>query len=46
MKRIERLKKNNYTVIHLIGNWFLVRKYSKNFKKFSTYNLKYFLQDC
>ena len=40
MDRIKRLKDNGYTVIHLFGKWYLVRRYSKNFKKFSFYDLK------
>lgn len=35
--RINRLKKNKYTVIHLVGRIYLVRKYSKNYKRFSIY---------
>jgi hypothetical protein len=36
---IFRLIANNYTVIELPFDFILVRKYSKNFKRFSIYHL-------
>lgn len=40
---IDRFNKNGYTTIHLFGDLYLVRKYSKNHpehKYFSFYNLE------
>lgn len=40
---IDRFNKNGYTVIHLFGDLYLVRNYSKNHPKhkyFSLYNLE------
>ena len=39
--RINRLKKNGYNPIHLFNNFYLVRNYSKNFKKYSFYGIMY-----
>ena len=33
--RILRLRENGYPIIHLFGNWYWGRIYSKNYKKFS-----------
>lgn len=29
--RIERLRANGYNPIHLLGNWYLIRKWSTNY---------------
>ena len=34
-RRIQRLRENGYPIIHLFGNWYWGRVYSKNYKKFS-----------
>ena len=39
LTRVERLKLHGYICIHLWGNWYLVRNYSINRKRFSTYRL-------
>lgn len=43
MKKINRQLKEfedfGYKVIHIIGNLYLIRKYSKNYKKVSIYNV-------
>ena len=39
MERIKRFRDNGYTTIHLFGNWYLVRNYSVNYKKFSLWGL-------
>lgn len=35
--RIERLNKNGYTCIHLFGNWYWCRVWSKNYTKIPLY---------
>ena len=32
-ERIQRLRENGYPIIHLFGNWYWGRIYSKNYKK-------------
>ena len=34
-ERINRLRENGYPIIHLFGDWYWGRAYSKNYKKFS-----------
>ena len=34
-ERIQRLQEHGYPIIHLFGNWYWGRIYSKNYKKFS-----------
>ena len=34
-ERIQRLCEHGYPIIHLFGNWYWGRIYSKNYKKFS-----------
>lgn len=36
---IQHFKINGYTFIHIFGDFYLMRKYSKNYKKFSPYIL-------
>lgn len=45
MERIEKFRKNGYTTIHLFGNWYLVRKYSINYKRFSPWGLYHLTKD-
>lgn len=35
----QRYEEYGYTVCHLFGHWYLVRHWSKNYKKFSWYDL-------
>jgi hypothetical protein len=37
--RVLRLKENGYTTIHLFGDYYLVRNYSKFYTKFSFYGI-------
>ena len=39
--RINRLKENGYNPIHLVKNFYLVRNYSKKYKKYSLYGIMY-----
>lgn len=39
--RINRLKQNGYNPIHLFNHFYLVRNYSKKFKKHSFYGIMY-----
>ena len=39
--RINRLKENGYNPNHLFNNFYLVRKYSKKYKKYSLYGIMY-----
>lgn len=39
--RINRLKENGYNPIHLFKNFYLVRNYSKKYKKYSLYGIMY-----
>ena len=41
-KRIQRLRENGYPIIHLFGNWYWGRIYSKNYKKFSLWWFHHF----
>ena len=41
-ERIQRLRKNGYPIIHLFGNWYWGRIYSKNYKKFSLWWFHHF----
>lgn len=34
-ERIQRLRENGYSIIHLFGDWYWGRIYSKHYKKFS-----------
>lgn len=34
-ERIQRQREHGYPIIHLFGNWYWGRIYSKNYKKFS-----------
>lgn len=34
-KRLQRLIENGYSAIHLFGDWYFVRVYSKNYAKIS-----------
>ena len=36
---LDRWDRYGYTVIHLFGNWYLVRNYSVHARKFSLYGL-------
>ena len=38
-KRIWRLKNGGYNPMHLFKNYYLVRNYSKKYKKFSLYGI-------
>jgi hypothetical protein len=39
LTRVERLRLHGYICVHLWGDWYLVRNYSINRKRFSTYRL-------
>lgn len=39
-QRIARFKTNGYTTIHLFGDYYLVRNYSKFYTKFSLYGIR------
>lgn len=41
-ERIQRLRENGYPIIHLFGNWYWGRIYSKNYKKFSLWWFHHF----
>ena len=41
-ERIQRLRKNGYPIIHLFGNWYWDRIYSKNYKRFSLWWFHHF----
>ena len=43
-KRIQRLREHGYPIIHLFGNWYWGRKYSKNYKKFSLWWFHHFVE--
>lgn len=43
-KRVQRLRENGYPVIHLFGNWYWGRIYSKNYKKFSFWWFHHFAE--
>lgn len=43
-KRIQRLRENGYPIIHLFGNWYWGRIYSKNYKKFSLWWFHHFVE--
>ena len=43
-KRIQRLRENGYPIIHLFGNWYWCRIYSKNYKKFSLWWFHHFVE--
>lgn len=38
-ERVQRLKDSGYNPIHLVGNIYLVRNLSRNYKNFSFYGL-------
>ena len=38
-ERIQRLRDFGYPIIHLFGNWYLGRIWSKNYKRFSFWRL-------
>lgn len=40
MNNIDRLNINGYKTIHLFGDFYLVRRYSTGYKKFSLYDLR------
>ena len=44
-KRIQRLRDNGYPIIHLFGNWYWGRVYSKNYKKFSLWWFHHFTEN-
>lgn len=41
-ERIQRSRENGYPIIHLFGNWYWGRIYSKNYKKFSLWWFHHF----
>lgn len=43
-ERIQRLRKHGYPIIHLFGNWYWGRIYSKNYKKFSLWWFHHFVE--
>ena len=43
-ERIQRLRKHGYPIIHLFGNWYWGRIYSKNYKKFSFWWFHHFVE--
>lgn len=44
-ERIQRLRDNGYPIIHLFGDWYWGRVYSKNYKKFSLWWFHHFTKD-
>ena len=44
-KRVQRLHDNGYPIIHLFGNWYWGRVYSKNYKKFSLWWFHHFTEN-
>lgn len=40
--QVKELNIYGYTTIHLVGNWYLVRRYSKWYCKFSPYDIRHF----
>jgi len=43
-ERIQRLRDHGYPIIHLFGNWYWGRIYSKNYKKFSFWWFHHFVE--
>lgn len=43
-ERIQRLQEHGYPIIHLFGNWYWGRIYSKNYKKFSFWWFHHFVE--
>ena len=43
-ERIKRLRDHGYPIIHLFGNWYWGRIYSKNYKKFSFWWFHHFAE--
>ena len=43
-ERIQRLREHGYPIIHLFGNWYWGRIYSKNYKKFSFWWFHHFVE--
>lgn len=43
-ERIQRLRDHGYPIIHLFGNWYWGRVYSKNYKKFSLWWFHHFVE--
>lgn len=43
-ERIQRLREHGYPIIHLFGNWYCGRNYSKNYKKFSLWWFHHFVE--
>ena len=43
-KRIQRLRDHGNPIIHLFGNWYWGRVYSKNYKKFSFWWFHHFVE--
>lgn len=41
-ERIQRLRDHGYPIIHLVGNWYWGRIYSKNYKRFSLWWFHHF----
>jgi hypothetical protein len=37
-RKIEEFEMAGYTTIHILGRLYLIRRYSKNYKKFSLYD--------
>lgn len=44
-ERIQRLRKNGYPIVHLFGDWYWGRIYSKNYKKFSLWWFHHFTEN-
>ena len=43
-ERIQRLREHGYPIIHLFGDWYWGRIYSKNYKKFSLWWFHHFVK--
>ena len=43
-ERVQRLRDHGYPIIHLFGNWYWGRIYSKNYKKFSFWWFHHFVE--
>lgn len=44
-ERIQRLREHGYPIIHLFGNLYWGRIYSKNYKRFSLWWFHHFTED-
>ena len=43
-ERVQRLRDHGYPIIHLFGNWYWGRVYSKNYKRFSFWWFHHFVE--